>query len=106
MPSPAHPPHADLPDPMDDPNQTHGDPDELISQLAGDEIDRLLGPDTPGWQPAEVAPSPPAVLARSAAPVEQLAAQLDRVFDEIRQQRQMDIPADAEPVLVMRRRDD
>ena len=103
----AHAAHAGLPDPLDsDPNETHGDPDELISQLAGDEIDRLLGPDTPGWQPAAIAPS--RALARKPAssagpPVEQLAAQLDRVFEKIRQKPQLDEINDPEPVLVMRR---
>ena len=99
-----------LPDPLDsDPNETHGDPDELISQLAGDEIDRLLGPDAPRWEPADIAPTPSPLAVkpkREAAPVEELAAQLDRVFEEIRQQRNAADPIDPEPVLVMRRRDE
>ncbi len=135
-------PSADFPDPMnasnhgDDDELAPGKHDELISQLAGDDIARMLAPDA-NWQPE---PSPlrePVVLAPVAKPpppaqrpVEELTAQLDRIFEEVRRNKAsasqaamtpiadeeleesvhcVDVsapPVDPEPVLVMRRRDE
>jgi hypothetical protein len=86
---------SDFPDPLDRPADLPlGNPDDLISQLAGEEIARLLAPDA-NWQPepqppagvaaagaAELKPSPPRA---NETPVEELAAQLDQLFEEIRQ---------------------
>ncbi|HYO09704.1 MAG TPA: hypothetical protein VER17_12090 [Tepidisphaeraceae bacterium] len=129
---------ADLPDPLDrsdDLSLDNTNPDDLISQLAGEEIARLLAPDA-NWQPAEVPHAPAATSSSSSAalkpsprrdaetPVEELAAQLDQLFEEIRQGKPVDPPPPrespfdnplpepqplfelAEPVLVMRRRPD
>lgn len=136
-------PSADFPDPMnasnhgDDDELALGNPDELISQLAGDDIARMLAPDA-NWQPEPPPPvREPAVFALPAKspapserPVEELTAQLDRIFEEVRRNKasasqaamtpiadeeleesvhRIDIGApiaDPEPVLVMRRRDE
>jgi hypothetical protein len=48
---------VDLPDPLEKPNAT-GSADELLAQLAGDEIDRLLA-DGDAGKPAEPTPAAP-----------------------------------------------
>src|SRR4051812_4930389 len=74
----------DLPDPLDNaPKLPLDNADELISRLAGEDIDRLLGPDAP-WEPQAPPASDPLPPKLDETPVEELAAQLDQVFEEIR----------------------
>jgi hypothetical protein len=83
----------DLPDPLNStpdhtPQLSLDNADDLISQLAGEEIDRLIGPDEQ-WQPRAPSREPIAIsrpVASEQKPVEDLAAELDQLFDEIRTQ--------------------
>lgn len=57
---------VDLPDPMEQP-PAGASADDLLSQLAGDEIDRLLGEsDVPPADPTEAEPEPVATMASPA----------------------------------------
>jgi hypothetical protein len=109
---------VNLPDSMHDTPQLElGNADELISQLAGDEIDRLISSDD------NLTPLSESDLALSAPPraekpsVDELAAQLDQVFEEIRTRAPSPPPVKIdlsqpepitlpEPVLAMRRYDE
>ena len=66
---------VDLPDPSEVPNAPAGSADDLLSQLAGDEIDRLLSE-------AEVEKGPPPA-AEAAAPVESASMSDAATADEI-----------------------
>jgi hypothetical protein len=58
---------VDLPDPLEKPKPAPiGSADELLAQLAGDEIDRLLADGDAGNTPAPVAPAP---IPQAAAPI-------------------------------------
>ena len=74
-------PHAvDLPDPWDTPGDTipGNESDDLISRLAGDDVERLMG-----GRPARV----------GAGPVQELTSQLDNFFEELRQRQTETIQA-------------
>src|SRR5688500_16446926 len=103
---------VDFPDPLHDtPELELGNADELISQLAGDDIDRLISSDdnlTPLTE-SDLALTPPVKPT-----VEELAARLDQVFQEISNRApspppvRIDLSAPEpmmlpEPVLAMRR---
>lgn len=112
--------HDSLNDPLHNaPQLSLGNADDLISQLAGEEIDRLIGPDAP-WQP-QSAPEldfEPHTAPKAAAPsVDQLTAELDEVFERIRRDEPVQPPPQIdtsepepitlpEPVLAMRRFDE
>jgi hypothetical protein len=115
---PSHKPSVDFPHSLQDTPQLElGNADELISQLAGDEIDRLISSDdnlTPLSETDFALSAPP----RHEKPsVDELAAQLDQVFEEIRTRApspppvKIDLSAPEpmtlpEPVLAMRRYDE
>ncbi len=93
-----------------------GNAEELISQLAGDEIDRLIGPGEQ-WQPHTAPRAASPAKPDDAESVEQLTAQLDEVFEQIRRQELTPPPPVLdmtepepitlpEPVLAMRRMDE
>jgi hypothetical protein len=108
----------DFPDPLDNtPKLSLDNADELISQLAGDDIDRLIHP-SEHWQPQETPRDVVHIPAtKKAASPEDLAAELDDVFERIRKQ-ELTPPAPTidtsepepitlpEPVLAMRRFDE
>lgn len=90
---------ADLPNSMEPPPAGAGGTDELLAQLAGEEIDRLLAeadaeraavqsakdppqaPNTPQASPAEAVPAPLSVAADVADA--ELSAQLDNLFADL-----------------------
>ena len=94
---------VDLPDPMNPPPATAGGTDELLAQLAGEEIDRLLAEadaeqaaaEKPGENPAPranpasgaVSPHAPGAPSRGASLAEaadaELSAQLDNLFADL-----------------------
>ena len=115
----------DLSDPLnrshDAPQLDLGNADELISQLAGEEIDRLIHSDddlTPVTdRELELMPTTREAALAARPPVEELAAQLDQVFDDIRRRAPEPPPVRIdmttpepitlpEPVLAMRRMDE
>ena len=112
-------PSIKFPDPLDiAPQLSLDNADELISQLAGDDIDRLIGPDE-HWQPQATPREPalPLTAAPEVASVEDLAAELDQVFEQIRTQQLPPPPPQIdtsepepitlpEPVLAMRKYDE
>jgi hypothetical protein len=76
---------VDLPDPLEKPKTT-GSTDELLAQLAGDEIDRLLANGDAGMSPATV----------PAAPMELPAADVSPALEEPSQKREEIPTSDAE----------
>ena len=75
-------PHAvDLPDPWDSPGDTipgnRSDNEDLISRLAGDDVERLMG-----GRPVS-----------RAGPVQELTSQLDDFFEQLRQKQTETIQA-------------
>jgi hypothetical protein len=67
----------DLPDPLDGPEeQPAGDSADLLSQLAGDAVNRMMGDGPP--DPAPAAES-------RLNPVQELTSQLDTFFEELRE---------------------
>ena len=104
-------------DPFDNaPQLPLGNADEIISQLAGEDIDRLIGPDEQ-WQPDDSPRAASSNTSHASESVEHLTAQLDEVFEQIRRQ-DLSPPAPIidssepepitlpEPVLAMRRTDE
>jgi hypothetical protein len=76
---------VDLPDPLEKPKTT-GSTDELLAQLAGDEIDRLLANGDAGMSPSTV----------PAAPMELPAADVSPALEEPSQKREEIPTSDAE----------
>ncbi|HZZ44903.1 MAG TPA: hypothetical protein VFE58_18340 [Tepidisphaeraceae bacterium] len=87
---------TELPDPLEKPAANAGGTDDLLSQLAGDEIDRMLAEaevesaaapkveHVEGLEtPAEVAPVVEETTAATSAEDPALAAQLNEVFNEL-----------------------
>ena len=116
---PSNPP-LDFPDPLHDPPELDlGNADDLISQLAGEEVDRLMNSDDE-LRPVTDEELEVRTIARSKPTqptVEELTAQLDQVFDDIARREptpppvRIDLSAPApitlpEPVLAMRRFDE
>jgi len=116
--SSSHRSSADISDALGElPRLELGNADELISQLAGDEIERLVNSDD-NLTPITDADLALAAPAREEKPsVDDLAAQLDQVFEEIRTRAPSPPPVRIdlsepepitlpEPVLAMRRYDE
>jgi hypothetical protein len=75
---------VDLPDPIEKP-PAGGNADDLLSQLAGDEIDRLLGEAEVEKAAAESAPADAAPVADAAAPVAEAPEPVTPVADIAKQ---------------------
>src|SRR3954464_1012368 len=74
---------VDLPDPSEMPAAPMSSADDLLSQMAGDEIDRLLAE-----AEGEKAPAPSA-RESAAADDAQTSAQIDALFDDIAKEQQV-----------------
>jgi len=90
----------DLPDPLDsDQGQPAGDNEDLLSQLAGDAVNRMMD-----GGPPDPAPADPADAARL-NPVQELTSQLDTFFEELRQRQAeaaavVDAIPEANPIII------
>jgi hypothetical protein len=74
--------NVDLPDPLDSSDDSPiGNSEDLLSQLAGDAVVRMLSSDS--FEP--IADEEPPELAPLMNPVQELTSQLDTFFEELRQ---------------------
>ena len=74
---------VDLPDPLDSSEAPQGDGEDLMSELAGDAVNRMMSDDS--LEPIrddELADAPPGIAVLN--PVQELTSQLDTFFEELR----------------------